>query len=117
MAGYFKWQEGRQKNAYRKMCLALSHTFHFDAWLIEYKDEGIGLHIDPSPKEGYCHKRLNIVIKKPDFGGKFMCFGESKTFLRQRVIFFRPSDAYHFASRAYGKRLVLSIGWLSKKNS
>lgn len=114
MAKFFKWQDGRQGGGYQKMCLALSKRFNFDSYLIRYHNSGIKLHIDPSPKEGYEHRRMNIVLKKPEFGGRFMTFGNCKQYLGGRVTLFNPSDAHHYASRSYGERLILSLGWLKK---
>lgn len=109
---FWKWIEGRQKTKYQKMLIAQSKKLCFDIWLIKYVDSNISLHIDPSPLEGKKHHRINIILRKPEFGGFFINFGEFKTYFNHRVIYFNPSDSYHFLSKAYGKRLVLSIGWL-----
>jgi len=109
----FKWQEGRQDGGYLKFTLIQKSWIPFDLYILKFPDESyIDSHSDPVPK--YKHIRLNIELKKANFGGFFLCDTSKGGFCKRfwRFTLFRPDICYHSVSRVEGTRYVLSIGWL-----
>ena len=110
----FKWEEGRQLTGYYKMPLVLSRwPIPFDWHLVGFpEDSFIDAHTDPID-EGK-HFRLNIELKKADFGGYFLCDAIKQGFCKRfwRFTLFRPDLCSHSVSRVEGTRLILSIGWI-----
>ncbi|MCG7548075.1 MULTISPECIES: 2OG-Fe(II) oxygenase [Pseudoalteromonas] len=59
------------------------------------------------------HYRLNIVLKKAQKGGEFIC--HSPIFESERIKLFRPDLCVHAVSKVeQGERLLLSIGWVRR---
>lgn len=109
-----KWQEGRQKTGYEKLKIFESKFLKMDCYLLRMKE---GSHIDfhYDKVEGYEHNRLNIILKKAEYGGEFCLEGPSgyPRRVRDRIILFRPDIDHHAVSKVErGTRYVLSIGWL-----
>src|SRR5689334_17051929 len=88
---WLKWQEGRQETGYLKMLLLSSYLpIPFDIYLLKYVE---GSFVPPHKdvvKKGH-HYRLNIILKKPQAGGDFICQGAIVN--RPRIKLFRP-DLY-----------------------
>lgn len=107
----FKWENGRQNSGYKKLLLFKSNLlFKCDLYLLSFsKGSEIKPHVDKVDFGN--HYRLNIVFKKPQIGGDFIC---NKTIVNmKRIILFRPDLYEHSVSKIKsGKRLVLSFGFL-----
>ncbi len=109
-----KWDLGRQKTGYKRLTLFnckinLFKFYGFDTHIIKYDD---GNFIPPHKdkvKFGK-HHRMNIILWSSG-GGEFIC-NNSKKFLWDKIIYFRPDIEEHSVSPCEGKRIVLSIGWL-----
>jgi len=108
------WSKGRQDSGYKKIKLFVSKQYRFDCYLIKYeKGDFIPKHKD-NVDDKYIHNRINVLLKKADKGGEFYC-DNYKIFLN-RIIFFQASEEIHSVSKIEkGTRLILSIGWLTKK--
>lgn len=107
------WQRGRQESGYFKR--KIFSFASFDCYLLKFPEGSeIPEHIDPVLQKR--HYRLNIVLKKPKKGGKFLAHSGRKPFLNtSRVIFFRPDATSHGVSKVEkGSRYVLSFGWALK---
>lgn len=56
------------------------------------------------------HYRLNVVLKKPDKGGEFICNNKLSLF-NGRVVLFRADTEYHKITKIEkGSRWLLSLG-------
>lgn len=106
----FKWELGRGMSGYDKLLLCCSSRLKFDCWILRFKE---GSYIDPhvdAVKSGK-HYRLNIILRKAEEGGEFICFKVIWKFWR--VVLFRPDIAVHRVKPIIkGTRYVLSIGWV-----
>ena len=97
----FRWEEGRQSknstNKYFKMKIFISNLFKCDCYLIKYpKGSYILEHKDPSPLEGYGHKRINIILKDCIKGGYFILDGQKQ---KKSILYkFRPDTQLHAVS-------------------
>jgi hypothetical protein len=109
---WLSWKKGRQRADYYKMLLFGSATFPVDVYLLSYP-EGAELpeHVDPVP--GYKHFRLNIVLRKPRWGGHFRC--ETAIWNTRRIKLFRSDRPHSMTRIEWGRRLVLSIGWVIRE--
>lgn len=101
------WEAGRQGTGYLKWKVFAFKRF--DCWLLKYEDgTGIPPHIDEVPSGNMY--RLNVVLKKPQSGGNFVC---KKAIVFGRFALFNASKQKHWCSVVKGERLVLSIGiWI-----
>lgn len=108
-------KEGRQKTGYTVYTLLNSTKLKCDLHFIVYdKGNYIPPHKDRLDGE-YDHYRLNIILKKPESGGKFS--GNTLCNFRGRIILFRPDISEHSVSEiTSGKRIVLSFGKAIKRN-
>lgn len=106
----FSWERGRQGTGYNKIRLFESQRFKCDGYLLYYPEGSeIPLHIDHVDTGR--HFRLNIMLKKAQKGGDFIC--ENPVFRGWRMFLFRPDISAHAVSRIErGWRLMLSIGWV-----
>lgn len=115
----FKWQQGRQQTGYFKMLLAKGKSW--DCWLLKY-EAGAFIPLHKDVIEGKEHYRLNICLKRADYGGKFYIpmygFSEDdhdfcrKGISTRRWHLFRPDLVEHGVTRVVeGTRYILSIGW------
>ncbi|MBB1303637.1 MULTISPECIES: 2OG-Fe(II) oxygenase [Pseudoalteromonas] len=107
----FRWQRGRQDSGYDKMLLCGAHwPVKFDTYLIKFP---VGSEIKPHTdkvKKGK-HFRLNLIIKRAQLGGEFMC--ENTLFQSKRIKLFRPDITQHAVTKIEkGSRYILSIGWV-----
>jgi len=116
MAEWLRWRAGRLGSGYRKMLLAHVDLgdgldlLGFDAWLIDYAPgASIPPHIDAVPFAR--HFRLNLVLATG--GARFD--GRSIWRLGERVIFFRPDLASHGVAPCARRRVVLSVGWATRR--
>jgi hypothetical protein len=111
-----KWEEGRQKTGYMKKCLINSKRFKFDVYLLKYPEGSeIPEHIDSAIIPFHEHHRLNIELKRAEFGGSFRMNGYVKP---RRVHYFRPDLVPHSVDKIRkGTRYVLSIGWNKVKKT
>lgn len=107
------WVAGRQQSGYDKMLLAQSTWLKFDCYLLRFPvGAEIKPHTDPVDP-AYKHYRLNIVLKRPLLGGRFV--GKTLFRIGKRVFLFRPDLERHAVTKVHaGTRYVLSIGWLRK---
>lgn len=115
---YFTWDDGRQLSGYRKMALAISKRFKFDAYVIKIPDGcGIPKHKDLSIP-GFEHHRINIELKRGCFAGQVRVKGPFERFLFGRGMYFRPDKYVHwmtphsFIEGSSDSTYLLSIGWL-----
>lgn len=85
----------------------------FDAYLLRFP-EGSEIRPHTDPVSGGRHYRLNIVVKKAQAGGEFIC--ASPIFETTRIKFFRPDACEHSVFRvSKGSRYVFSIGWVRSR--
>lgn len=107
----FRWQRGRQNSGYDKMllCGAL-WPIKFDAYLLRFPEGSeVPAHRD-TVKEGK-HYRLNLIVKKAQQGGEFIC--NDAIYSSSRIKLFRPDLCEHQVSKVIkGNRYLLSIGWV-----
>ncbi len=111
---WLRWVEGRQGGGYRKLFLGGIPDF-CDCYLLHMPE---GSEIEPHKDYfvGKAHHRVNIIIKAPRISGWFFARGAHSTWLRGRVIRFRPDLVVHEVSRVeQGSRWVLSFGWVTGK--
>lgn len=87
----------------------LAFCKRFDLYLFHYKEGSyIPKHKDPS--FGMKHYRINVVLKKPDKGGQFICKNKLSLF-NGRIICFRADTEYHKITKIEkGNRWLLSLG-------
>jgi hypothetical protein len=109
----FRWERGRQKSGYDKMCLCWAMwPIKFDAYLLKFPE---GSEIQPHTDQVVSgkHYRLNIVIKNAKIGGEFLC--SNPIFETKWIKLFRPDISEHQVSKIVkGTRYLLSIGWLKE---
>jgi hypothetical protein len=108
-----KWEEGRQNSGYRVLTLVKSLRFKFDMHLIHYPTGSkIPSHKDKANFDQR-HYRLNIEVKRPKEGGKFVC--DKCIFRWWRIALFRPDIQTHSVTEiTKGTRWVFSMGWLRR---
>jgi hypothetical protein len=106
-----EWNEGRQHSGYRIMTFINNKRFKLDMHLIQYPcGSSIPTHRDPANFDQR-HYRLNIEVKRPKRGGKFVC--ETCIFRWWRIALFRPDEQKHSVTKIeIGSRMVFSLGWL-----
>jgi len=107
----FCWERGRQKSGYDKMLICgATWPIKCDTYLLKFpQGSEIAPHTDKV--ESGKHYRLNIVLKKADLGGEFIC--SDPIFETKRVKLFRPDVSEHQVSKVIkGNRYLLSIGWI-----
>ncbi len=111
MRAWLAWVNGRQAGGYDKMLLATAKwPLPFDLYLLRFPEGSfISEHKDPVVKGR--HVRVNIVIRKAELGGEFVC---KVCLLRiARIAIFRPDLQPHsVALIERGTRYVLSFGML-----
>lgn len=106
----WKWEEGRQKSGYKKLCLFyLEWPIAMDMYLLKYeRGNFIAPHRDVV--QGKKHYRCNVTLRKACKGGKFSC--EKVLFNFWRVCLFRPDISTHSVTEiSQGSRVLFSIGW------
>lgn len=94
--------------SYKVKTRILLHSKHLDMYLVRYPEgHKVGPHVD-MVSSGKLYK-LNMVLVKPEAGGKF--HSEKSIFnLLNRIIFFRPDLYQHSVDKIRrGQRLLLSI--------
>ena len=106
-----RWQRGRQDSGYDKMLLCGAYwPIKFDTYLIKFP---VGSEIKPHTDKVNSgkHFRLNIVLKRAQLGGEFIC--ENTLFQSKRIKLFRPDITEHAVTKIEkGNRYILSIGWI-----
>ena len=110
-----KWEKGRQGTGYLKLPIIFTKfPIPWDVHILKMPERSrIKLHTDPVPN--YKVYRLNIVLREPKEGGKFICPSAMINF--RRLKYFRPDVMPHSISRIEeGERLVLSIGWCLRES-
>ncbi|BCU65993.1 hypothetical protein F941_00352 [Acinetobacter bouvetii DSM 14964 = CIP 107468] len=108
---WLRWQKGRQQSGYDKMLIIYNKLgVECDAYLLRFLvGSMIPQHQDPVQKGR--HFRLNIIIKKSQSGGEFIC--ERDIINLPRIKLFRPDLYRHEVTEVVGSpRYVLSIGWV-----
>ena len=111
----FCWERGRQKSGYDKMLICgATWPIKFDTYLLKFpQGSEIAPHTDKV--ESGKHYRLNIVLKKADLGGEFIC--SNPIFETKRIKLFRPDVSKHQVSKVIkGNRYLLSIGWIKRSS-
>lgn len=84
-----------------------------DVWLLRYPHgASIPPHVDPSPRDGHGHHRLNAVIVAPSAGGELTLDGVPCPLGAGDAVVFRPDVQRHALSAVDGERLVWSVGCL-----
>jgi hypothetical protein len=108
---WLRWERGRQGTGYDKLLLAVNPLLiPFDMYLLRYP---VGSHIPPhrDPVPGRCHYRLNIVVRRSQQGGEFVC--ADPIYSSRRIHLFRSDLSTHSVTRVDGTpRYVLSLGWV-----
>ena len=106
-----RWQRGRQGTGYDKMLLLTARwPLPFDSYLLRYP-EGTEIPPHTDPVQQGRHYRLNLILKAPRSGGKFVC--ASPLYASARIKLFRPDASEHSVTRVVGgSRYVLSVGWV-----
>ena len=101
-----RWVPGRQGTGYDKM--TLFRLWFADAYLLRFPEGSyVPAHTDGVP--GCRHWRLNVVLRKADRGGEFVCAHARRL---GRICLFRPDREIHSVTRIdEGTRYVLSLGW------
>lgn len=105
---WYKWISGRQKSGYEKMILFINtRVVPFDFYILKYlKGSFVPEHTDYIPR--YRHYRLNIILRQPIQGGKFIC--HHPIFTSKWVNFFRSDRPHSVSKIKKGSRYVFSIG-------
>jgi len=104
------WKDGRQEMGYKKIKLFESQRLLCDCYLLYYP-EGSQVQAHFDKVDFGKHYRLNIVIKKANEGGDFVC--ENPIWNRYRVNLFRPDISEHYVKKIKnGYRIVFSVGWI-----
>lgn len=103
-------KNGRQQTGYSK--LKIFEFTKIDCWLLEYKESSyIPDHKDKCDIGDIY--RLNVVLTKPLYGGKFKC--ENVVFnVCDRIVLFNASQYTHSCDVIHGNknRYVLSLGFI-----
>lgn len=110
----FKWIKGRRSGDYEKFPIIINKfIIPFDIYLLKFpQGSSISPHVDEV--DNFRHYRLNILLKKAESGGNFLCGKELISF--QRIKLFRPDIHEHSVTKIErGTRYVLSIGWCLKQ--
>ncbi len=104
------WQRGRQGTGYNKIKVFESKHLMCDCYLLYYpQGSEILPHIDPVSSGK--HYRLNVMLKRAEDGGDFVC--KNPLLRLWRVFLFRPDISEHAVSRIEkGYRVMFSIGWV-----
>ncbi|WNA16101.1 2OG-Fe(II) oxyGenease [Xanthomonas phage XaC1] len=105
----FRWGNDKYSHlGYRIFTLA--YCKRFDLYLFKYNEGSfIPKHKDPS--FGMRHYRLNLVLKKPDKGGEFICNNKIFSIFNDRIMLFRADTEYHKITKVEkGTRWLLSLG-------
>jgi hypothetical protein len=114
---YWKWEKGRQRSGYEKMLLAkAAWPIPFDCYLLKFPEGSeVPWHKDLSPRPGWDHYRINVVLRPAELGGDFRAKGGPLlNFPRFKA--FRPDRIEHAVTKIVsGERLVLSIGFLIRR--
>lgn len=112
----FRWQRGRQKTGYEKMLLAgLRWPVMFDLYLLRFPE---GCEVPPHTDKvaNGKHYRLNIVLKKAESGGEFLC--ATPIYCSKRIKLFRPDACKHEVTKVLkGNRYLLSVGWVIRSKT
>jgi hypothetical protein len=109
----FRWRGGRQRSGYEKMLLLQSpFPLPFDVYLLRFRPGSeIPPHNDPVARGR--HYRCNIVLRRAQRGGEFVC--ARPIYASRRVNLFRPDLCTHSVTRVErGERYVLSVGWIRR---
>ena len=125
------WSEGRQETGYYRAAvdaaalgldalldrslaaLGVDRAAPHDVWLLRYPHgASIPPHVDPSPKDGQGHHRLNAVVVAPRAGGVLTLDGAPCPLGAGDAVVFRPDVQRHQLSAVDGERLVWSVGCL-----
>lgn len=101
-----KWQPGRQ-NVLGHYKAKILQGKSFDVWLIRY-ETGVGLPEHTDTVEGKKHHRVNFALRGSH--RDFICAGAKRFW---RGVYFRPDIMPHSVA-ASDRRLILSIGWVTK---
>lgn len=108
---FLRWEKGRQVGSYSKLALIplwLSKLINADAYILRFPDGcSVIKHKDPVA-EGYRHYRMNLVIKRPDRGGRMYCLGPVKRIGPFDI--FRPDLYEHGLQPIEGSMYMLSFG-------
>lgn len=108
----FHWISGRQEGGYDKLPLVAFDWLPIDAYVIRYR-EGSYIHPHTDSVTNKKHFRVNVIVKKAESGGEFVC--PDAIINTDRVKFFRPDIHEHSVTAIeQGTRYVLSIGWAKK---
>lgn len=107
----FKFKPGRQGTGYEICRLYKVCWFNhfFDSYLIRFKES---TYLPPHRDIvwDYDHFRMNIILKKPKWGGEFIC--DKVWSWLDRVYIFRPDKEEHSVKEVIkGTRIVLSFGF------
>jgi hypothetical protein len=113
LRNWLRWQPGRQGTGYDKLLfLANPWVIPFDLYLLRFP-EGTEIPPHQDPVTGRRHYRLNIILKRPNSGGEFVC--ANPIFETKRIKLFRPDMSLHSVTKVVGgSRYVLSLGWVLK---
>lgn len=105
------WREGRQDGGYKK--LPILARFRFDSYLLYFPEGSVVKPHKDRVQSGFRHFRLNVTLRRPKAGGKFVC---DKVLLRlPRAVVFRPDVQEHSLTAVEnGYLLLFSVGWLKK---
>jgi hypothetical protein len=111
LRNWMRWQRGRQGTGYDKLLILVNPLIiPFDLYLLRFPE---GTEIPPhrDPVTGMRHYRLNIILKRSQAGGDFVCV--DPLFETRRIKLFRPDVSTHSVTRVQGgSRYVLSLGWV-----
>jgi hypothetical protein len=109
------WERGRQNSGYYKMLLAYckfpayirKYVWGWDLYLLWYPEGSeIPEHVDTI--EGYCHYRINLVLKKCLSGGEFQAQSTILSYSRLKI--FRSDQPHSVTKINQGTRCLLSFG-------
>jgi hypothetical protein len=108
----WKWGKDRYHTGYDIFTIFFSKCF--DCYFFKYHEGSyIPRHKDPS--SGRRVYRLNVVLKKPDEGGEFVC-NKMIWSWKDRVFLFRADTSYHYVTPIEkGSRWLFSLGFKPKK--
>jgi len=112
----FRWRGGRQRSGYEKMLLLQSpFPLPFDVYLLRFV-EGSEIPRHTDPVAAGRHYRCNIVLRRAERGGEFVC--STPIFATERIKLFRPDVCEHSVTRVErGTRYVLSVGWIRRSSA
>ena len=110
-----RWERGRQGTGYLKRTLYAFRIGRIgaDGYLLKFP-EGCDVPKHRDPVDGSDHYRLNLVLRRAQSGGEFVC--EDPIVDWPRVKLFRPDRSPHAVTRIErGTRYVLSLGVASER--